>query len=53
MKDCCRYGCTCPHYDKWYDCPIENKKPENTQALQEYDEWIQKYEIEFIAESEE
>ena len=29
------YGCTCPHYDKWYACPIENKKPKNIQALKE------------------
>jgi len=33
------YGCTCPHSDKWYACPIENKKPENIQALEEYAEW--------------
>lgn len=30
------YGCTCPHTDKWYACPIENKKPENVKALEEY-----------------
>jgi hypothetical protein len=29
------YGCTCTHSDKWYACPIENKKPENIQALKE------------------
>lgn len=28
------YGCTCPHSDKWYACPIEAKK-ENTQALKQ------------------
>jgi len=33
------YGCTCPHSDKWYACPIENTKPENIQALKEYAEW--------------
>lgn len=32
-------GCTCPHSDKWYACPIENEKPENKMALQEYAEW--------------
>ena len=42
MTECCRcgfndedYGCACPHSDKWYACPIENKKPENIQALQD------------------
>ena len=42
MNECLRcgfndedYGCTCPHSDKWYACPIENKKPENIQALEE------------------
>lgn len=34
------YGCTCPHSDRWYACPIENKKPENIQALEEYAEWM-------------
>lgn len=33
------YGCTCPFSDKWYACPIENKKPENRQELKEYIEW--------------
>lgn len=28
------YGCTCPHSDKWYACPIEAKK-ENIQALEQ------------------
>jgi hypothetical protein len=48
MKECCicgfndiDYGCTCPHSDKWYACPIENKKSENIQALKEYAEWVQ------------
>lgn len=34
-------GCTCPHSDKWYACPIENKKPENIKALKEYAEWAE------------
>lgn len=34
----CDYGCTCPHSDMWYACPIENKKPENIQALKDYAE---------------
>lgn len=44
MKDPCKgcgclneYGyCECPHIDKWYACPIENKKPENIKALEEW-----------------
>lgn len=33
------YGyCECPSSNKWYACPIENKKPENIQALKEYAE---------------
>lgn len=47
MKECYKcgfndedYGCNCPHYDKWYTCPIENKKPENIQAMKEYAEWL-------------
>ena len=28
------YGCGCPHSDKCYACPIENKKPENTQGIE-------------------
>ena len=46
MKECCNcgfnddYGCTCPHSDKWYACPIENKKPENIQMLKDYAEWV-------------
>lgn len=47
------YGCTCPHSDKWYACPIENKKPENIQALKEYAEWLTQYEGEWVAGSEE
>ena len=49
MKECANcdfhdedYGCTCPHYDKWYACQIENKKPENIKALKEYAEWVSK-----------
>ena len=34
------YDCTCPHSDKWYACPIENKKPENIKALKEYADWM-------------
>ena len=30
------YGCKCDNFNKWYACPIENKKPENIQALKEY-----------------
>lgn len=40
------YGCTCPHSDKWYACPIENKKPENVKALEEYAEWLYKKKME-------
>lgn len=46
------YGCTCPHSDKWYACPIENKNPENIKALEEYAEWLPQYEGEWVAESE-
>ena len=28
--------CTCPPYDRWYACPIENEKEENIKALKEY-----------------
>ena len=28
-------GCTMPHYDKWYACPIESEKRENQRALEE------------------
>ena len=44
MKECanCDFHiegvCVCPPYDKWYACSIENKKPENIQALKEYGE---------------
>ena len=41
-----REGCTCPHSDKWYACPIENKKPENVKALEEYAEWAGRAESE-------
>lgn len=27
------YGCTCPHSDKWYACPIEAKKEENRRLI--------------------
>lgn len=37
------YGCTCISSDKWYACPIENKKPENIQALKEYGECVQQF----------
>ena len=48
MDECYRCGfwdgdygaCTCPVQDKWYACPIDNKKPENVQALKEYAEWV-------------
>ena len=40
------YGCTCFFSDKWYACPIENKKPENIKALKEYAEWVGKVESE-------
>lgn len=46
------YGCTCPHADKWYACPIENKKPKNIQKLKEYAEWLPQYEGKWVAESE-
>lgn len=43
MKECANCGflndygcCSCPSSDKWYACPIENKKAENIKALQEY-----------------
>lgn len=28
-------GCTMPHSDKWYACPIESAKPENQRALED------------------
>ena len=40
------YNCTCPHSDKWYACPIENKKSENIKALEEYAEQLSKTESE-------
>lgn len=30
------YGCVCSSFNKWYACPIESKKLENIQALEEY-----------------
>ncbi len=33
-------GCTCPHFDKWYACPIKNKKPENIQALKDCEDFL-------------
>ena len=46
MKECANCGflndygcCSCPSSDKWYACPIENKKAENIKALQEYARW--------------
>lgn len=52
MKECDNCGfneegiCICWSSNKWYAfitdfivCPIENKKPENIQALKEYAEW--------------
>jgi hypothetical protein len=59
MKECANcdfnnedYGCTCSHSDKWYACPIENKKPENIQALKEHADWLPQYEGKWVAESE-
>lgn len=46
------YGCTCPHSDKWYACPIESKKPQNQKALEEYAEWASKYQNEFVLKAE-
>lgn len=46
MKECTNCGfhndgmCTCSSQDKWYACPIQNKKPENIQALKDYAEWV-------------
>lgn len=45
------FGCTCPHSDKWYACPIENKKPENIQALKDCADFLT--EARACAESEE
>ena len=47
------YGyCECSGYDKWYACPIENKKPENIEELQKYAEFLSKYEGEWISRKE-
>ena len=41
MKECLKCGfnemgcCICPASDRWYACPIENKKPENIKTLKE------------------
>ena len=43
--------CTCFASDRWYACPIENKKPENIQALKEYAEWLPQHEGQWVAES--
>lgn len=48
MKECANCGlydngtCVCPPYDKWYACPIENKKPENVQALKKWIDFASK-----------
>jgi hypothetical protein len=59
MKECANcgfndedYGCTCSHSDKWYACPIENKKFGNIQSLKEYAEWLPQYEGKWVAGSE-
>lgn len=50
MRECanCEFhdngACVCPQYDKWYACPIENKKPENVQALKEWADFVSKTE---------
>lgn len=42
MLECCKCGfsedgmCTCSSLDKWYACPIENKKPENIKFLEDW-----------------
>lgn len=28
-------GCTMPHSDRWYACPIESARPKNQRALEE------------------
>lgn len=57
MKECHRcgfydedYGCTCPHSDKWYACPIESKKPKNIQALKDCADFLAEARV--CAESE-
>lgn len=37
-----REGCTCPHSDRWYACPVESELPENKKAIEEYAEWAGK-----------
>ena len=38
-------GCTMPHSDKWYACPIDSERPENKKAfddmLTEYEEYLE------------
>lgn len=43
MKECKKCGflneygyCECSDYEKWYQCPLENTKPENIKALEEW-----------------
>ena len=45
------YGCTCPHFDKWYACPIASNKPQNQKALEEYAEWASNYQKQFVMKS--
>ena len=48
MNECLNCGfynsdyedCTCPSYERWYACPIENKKPENIQALKDCEDFF-------------
>ena len=49
MKECANCGfndeifrCLCLSSDKWYACPIENKKPENIQALKDCADFLEK-----------
>lgn len=44
-------GCTMPHSDKWYACPIESAKPENQKALEEMAaEYAEKHYYEHLEE---
>lgn len=51
MKECANCGfhengvCVCPPYNKWYACQIENKKPENVQALKEWVDFARRQKI--------
>ena len=47
------YGCTCSHSEKWYSCPIENKKPENILALKEYAAYLDALKEHALSRSEE